>query len=189
MAQHALNPAYRRVEVDEFLAMDFGGARAELEDGVIQMMAVGNEADARIAANIIAFLLPGLRGTGCRPYGSDFATRTEERTVRMPDVGVYCDHPSKPENATRKLIGVPQIVFDVLSPSTASHDQLVKLAEYRELSGVREIVFVDPLTERVRLLARSSIGEWSDDRMEQGKNLRLPSLDLVIPHSESFAAD
>ena len=34
--------------------MDFAGAKAELEDGVIRMMAGGNEAHARIAANIIA---------------------------------------------------------------------------------------------------------------------------------------
>ena len=62
MAQHALDPAYRRVEVDEFLQMDFAGAKAEFEDGVIQVTADGNEAHARIAANLIAFLLPRLCG-------------------------------------------------------------------------------------------------------------------------------
>jgi hypothetical protein len=58
MAQHALDPAYRRVEVDEFLQMDFAATKAELADGMIQMMAGGNEAHVRIAANLIAFLLP-----------------------------------------------------------------------------------------------------------------------------------
>jgi hypothetical protein len=38
MAAIALDPAYRRVSVEEFLKMDFGGARAELEDGLIYMM-------------------------------------------------------------------------------------------------------------------------------------------------------
>ena len=50
MAQHALDPDHRRVEVDEFLQMDFAGAKAEFEDG--------NEAHARNAASVIAFLLP-----------------------------------------------------------------------------------------------------------------------------------
>jgi Uma2 family endonuclease len=45
-----------------------------------------------------------------------------------------------------------------LSRSTASHDQLAKLAEYRELAKLREIVFVDPQTERVRILARTPQG-------------------------------
>ena len=62
MAQHALDPDHRRVEVDEFLQMDFAATKAELEDGAVRMMANGNEAHARIAANLIAFLLPRLCG-------------------------------------------------------------------------------------------------------------------------------
>ena len=67
----ACDSPYRRVSVAEFLEMDFGGAKAELVDGVIHMMAGGSEPHARIAANIIAALLPKLRGSGCRPYGSN----------------------------------------------------------------------------------------------------------------------
>lgn len=88
MASIALDPAYRRVAVEDFLAMDFGGARAELDDGVILMMAGGSEVQSRVAGNIFAYLRVALRGTGCRPYNSDFATQTGERTVRLPDVSV-----------------------------------------------------------------------------------------------------
>ena len=91
------------------------------------MMADANEAHARIAANLIAFLLPRLRG-----------------------------------NARKQLLGDRWVVFEILSRSTASHDQLVKLAEYRELAKLREIVFVDPQTERVRILARTPQGAWSN---------------------------
>ena len=58
MNKVALDPAYRRVTVEEFLAMDLGEAKAELEDGLIYMMAGGSETHARVAANIIGFLLP-----------------------------------------------------------------------------------------------------------------------------------
>lgn len=189
MAEHALDPAYRRVEVDEFLDMDFGGAKAELEDGVILMMAGANEAHARIVANIIMSIGPKLRGTGCRPYGSDFAARTEERTVRFPDVSVYCNDPGAPNNAAKQLLGDPQVVFEVLSRSTASHDQLVKLAEYRELAGIREIVFVDPRTERVRLIARTARGGGSDEWLDVGEDVMLGSLGVVLPAADLFARD
>ena len=62
MAQHAPDPAYRRVEVDEFLQMDFPATKAELDHCVVRMMTGGNEAHVRIATNLIAFLLPRLRG-------------------------------------------------------------------------------------------------------------------------------
>lgn len=168
--------------------MDFGGAKAELEDGLIFMMAGGTATHAAIAGNILSYLRVRLRGSGCRPYGSDLAVRTGERTIRFPDVGVYC-RPVSPEDRQRQLLGDPQTVFEVLSSSTASHDQRTKLEEYRALAGVAEIVFVDPETESVRLVRRTGREGWIDDWLERGADLELPSLGVAIPHSEVFARD
>lgn len=189
MAEVALDPAYRRISVEEFLEMDFGDSKAELEDGLIYMMAGGGEAHARIAANLIASLMPRLRGTGCRPYGSDFATQTGDRSIRFPDVSVYCNNPGDPRNRTKKLLGDPRVVFEVLSPSTTRHDQKTKLDEYRDRPGVGEIVFVDPDTERVRLVRRVGETGWADDWLQPGDDLYLSSLDLTVPHAEIFARD
>jgi Uma2 family endonuclease len=189
MASIALDPAYRRISVEEFLDMDFGDAKAELEDGLIYMMAGGGEAHARIAANLIASLMPRLRGTGCRPYGSDFAAQTADRSVRFPDVSIHCNNPGSPENAQKKLLGDPRALFEVLSPSTSRHDQKTKLDEYRDLAGTQEIVFVDPESERVRLVRRTGKTGWADDWLQPGEDLHLPSLSLTIPHSEIFARD
>lgn len=185
----ALDPAYRRVTVEEFLRMDFGDAKAELENGLIYMMAGGSEVHARIAGNLLAFLRGRLRGSGCRPYGSDFAVRTGEQSVRFPDVSVYCNNPAAPGNERKQLLGEPQVIVEVLSRSTASHDQMTKLAEYRGLAGVREIVFVDPERERVRLVRRTGEESWSDEWLAAGSDLTLPSLQLAVPHAEIFAAD
>lgn len=185
----ALDPAYRRISVEEFLAMDFGGAKAELEDGLIYMMAGGSEEHARVAGNIMVYLAPRLRGTGCRAYGSDFATRTEEQTVRLPDVSVYCNNPSAPENARKKLLGDPQVVFEVLSPSTSSYDQKVKLHEYCALAGVREVILVDPSDERIHVVHRTASGGWNADWLAPAADLVIPSLNLTIPRAEIFARD
>ena len=53
MATNFNDPAYRKVEVHEFLAMDLGDAKAELVDGTILMMAGGSPKHAAVAANII----------------------------------------------------------------------------------------------------------------------------------------
>jgi Uma2 family endonuclease len=189
MANIALDPAYRRVSVREFLAMDFGGAKAELEDGLIYMMSGGTEAHARIAANVLMYLGPRLRGSGCRPYGSDFAAQTGEATIRFPDVAVYCGNPAAPENSKRQLLGDPRVVVEVLSPSTSSYDQKVKLEEYRALAGVREILLVDPASERVRLVRRTGPEGWNDEWLATRSDVALASLDLAIPHDEIFARD
>ncbi|MET3761401.1 Uma2 family endonuclease [Sphingomonas sp. UYEF23] len=189
MSAIALDPAYRRVSVEEFLEMDFGGAKAELEDGMIYMMAGGSEEHARIAFNILMALGPRLRGSGCRPYGSDLAAQTDIRTVRLPNVSVYCNNPAAPENARKKLLGDPQVVFEVLSPSTSAHDQKVKLAEYCALAGMREVILVDPAEERIHLVQRTPTGGWTADWLATGDDLTIPSLNLTIPHAEIFARD
>ena len=132
MASLALDPAYRRATVREFLDMDFGEAKAELVDGMILMMAGGSPRHAAIAANLIIALGTRLRGSGCRPYGSDLAMRTGEASIRFPDVSIYT---AQPVAADAKLLGDPRVVFEVLSPSTASNDQITKLREYRALTG------------------------------------------------------
>jgi Uma2 family endonuclease len=185
MASLPNHPAYRAVEVREFLDMDFGDAKAELVDGMIWMMAGGSPKHAAVAANIIIALGTRLRGSGCRPYGSDLAMRTGKRSIRFPDVSVYCGNPASRDNDDKKLLGDPVVVFEVLSPSTASNDQISKLAEYRALSGVQAIVFVDPDTERVRVIHQDGSGDW----LPQGADVMLSVINVTLPYDEIFARD
>ena len=62
-------------------------------------------------------------------------------TVVQPDVLIVSD-PKKVD--ARGVRGAPDWVAEVLSPSTARHDQTVKLAAY-ERAGVREVWLVDPI--------------------------------------------
>ena len=185
MATTVLNPAYRRVSVREFLAMDLGETKAELVDGMILMMAGGSPRHAAIAANLTIALGNRLRGTGCRPYGSDLAVRTGEASIRLPDVSVYCRDDRAADSPSDRLLGDPRVVFEVLSPSTASNDQITKLVEYRALPGVQAVVFVDPENERLRLVEPGEQGDagW----LPAGSDLGLPMLDITVPHSEIFA--
>lgn len=184
MASIAIEPAYRRVSVLEFLEMDFGGAKAELVDGLIFMMAGGSARHAAIAVNLSAALLTRLRGTSCRPYSSDLAVRTGEASIRFPDVSVYCRDDLTDDTGDAKLLGIPRVVFEVLSPSTASNDQIIKLAEYRRLPGLQAVVFIDPETERARVVDTAIDREaaW----LPAGSAIDLPALGISVSHDEIF---
>ena len=184
MASIAIGPAYRRATAREFLEMDFGGAKAELVDGLILMMAGGSARHAAIAVNLGAALLARLRGTDCRPYSSDLAVRTGEASIRFPDVSVYCRDDLADDTGEAKLLGVPRVVFEVLSPSTASNDQITKLAEYRRLPGLKAVIFIDPETERVRIVdaTENRDATW----LPAGSPIELPALGISLPHDEIF---
>ena len=186
MATRILAPL---LSVEDFLEIDFGPDRkAELDNGVIRMMAGGTGAHARVQANIIRFLGAALRGTGCRPYGSDMGVRTHDIALRYPDVSVFCGRDTR-ENDRLRVFDDPRAVFEVLSESTAVHDQTVKLEEYKAIPSIDTIVYVDPDDERVRLLNRIGLNAWTDAWLDPGEAVLLPKLGVTMPWAEIFSRD
>ena len=184
------DPAYRKITADEFLAMDFGtDKKFELEDGVIVMMTGGTERHAWVQLNIVSWLRQQLRGTGCRPYGSDMAVQISETEIRYPDVSIYCNQPPREELAERRTLLDPRVVIEVLSPSTTTLDQGTKLEEYKRIASIRTIAFVDPVNEMCRTVERQSEIGWLDHMFSGNSGIVIPSLPLTIPHAEIFARD
>jgi Uma2 family endonuclease len=89
-----------------------------------------------------------LKGKSSRAYVAPFDVRLpksgeaddEVDTVVQPDVLIVCDQQKLDERGMR---GAPDWVAEVLSPSTASHDQTIKLAAY-ERAGVPEVWLIHP---------------------------------------------
>ncbi|MFD1786998.1 Uma2 family endonuclease [Sphingomonas floccifaciens] len=181
-------PVYPLLTADEFLEIDFGERKAELDNGVIRMMAGGTARHSRVQTNLLVALSNRLRGTGCTPYNADMATRTHDLSVRYPDVSVFCGHDG-PEDDDAKAFDDPRVLIEVLSAGTARTDLRIKLDEYKALSSVDTIVFVDIATERLRIVQRTGPGGWNEVQFNQPTDLPLPALDLVIPHDEIFARD
>ena len=182
----ATNPHYRFLTVEEFLDIRFPpDMKAELEDGVIRMMAGGSRAHARVQMNLYAFLRDNLRGSGCRPYGSDMAVRTQQRHVRYPDVTVDCGAPG--DDPADQLLGDPRVIIEVLSPSTREHDLRVKKPEYRDMPQVRTVAFIDPDARMVSVSQRIE-GGWTES-LFAAADLPLPDFGLMVPHAEIFADD
>lgn len=184
----ATRPEYPLLSADEFLDIDFGEKKAELDNGVIRMMAGGTARHAEVQGNIFAWLHAKLRGSGCRPYNSDMAARTHDRSIRYPDVTVYCGRGGS-DNDDAKAFDDPRMIFEVLSAGTARSDLTTKLLEYKALPSVDTIVFVDIATERVRIVQRTGPGGWNEQAFEVPADVPLPALDIVVPHQEIFARD
>lgn len=184
----ATQPVYPLLTAKEFLEIDFGERRAELDNGIIRMMAGATVRHAAIQGNIFAWLRSNLRGSGCRPYGSDMATQTHDVSVRYPDLSVFCGI-ADPLSDTRRALTDPRVLVEILSASTARTDLRVKLPEYMALPSVDTIVFVDIATERLRIVQRTGPHGWNDVQHDAPVDLSLPSLNLTIPHDEIFARD
>lgn len=181
----ATHPDYPLLTASEFLQIDFGEHKAELDQGVIRMMAGGTARHARVQSNIVVALGAKLRGTGCAPYGPDMAVRTSDISIRYPDVSVYCGRET-PEYDADKSASDPRCIFEVLFAGTARTDLRVKLDEYRALPSMDTIVFVDIATERLRIVQRTGRGAWADVEHDRPAAASLPSLGIELCHDDIF---
>jgi Uma2 family endonuclease len=183
----AARPEARLLTADEFLRIDFGpDLKAELDRGVIRMMGGGSYAHSRIQMNLYRFFGSALRGSGCRPHGSDMAVRVRDSSIRYPDLTIDCA--AHLADGADRVLRDPRVIMEVLSPSTRDDDLGVKLAEYRLLASVEAIALIDPDDETLAVTRRTPGGGWSDVEFAK-QDLVLPSLDLTIPHDEIFARD
>ena len=99
-----------------------------------------------------------------------------EESVYQPDMLVVCD-PTKVSE--RGIEGVPDLVVEILSPSTGNKDLTRKRWSY-EAAGVPEYLIVDP-DERVGLLLRLEGGRYEEAaRVEWGAVVALLSGKLPI---------
>ena len=93
-----------------------------------------------IAFNIAVLFSNYLRGKPCTviPDGTDLYLTEEDRFV--PDVMVVCDRDKIRRDGVH---GAPDLVVEVLSPSTMRNDRMHKKEVY-QACGVREYWLVDP---------------------------------------------
>jgi Uma2 family endonuclease len=122
--------------------------RYELIEGVPYMMSPGPvRIHQKIVGAIFYQLYDYLVGKKCEVYDAPCDVRLnadeEDDTVVQPDVLVVCDEEKLDDGGIK---GAPDMVVEVLSPSTERHDAFVKLNLYRKY-GVKEFWIVNPASK------------------------------------------
>ena len=107
-----------------------------------------------------------LKDKSCEVYVAPFDVRLPEgdqsekeiNSVVQPDLTVICD-PAKLDE--KGCLGSPDLIIEIISPSTAAHDYIEKLALY-ERRQVPEYWIVHPIDKTVMVFLLN-------DRLEYGK--------------------
>lgn len=153
MVRDALNYGYsnkrKDYDINDYLAIP-DGIRVELIDGVIYDMATPSNIHQVLIVQIVSRLNAFIEKNNgnCVPFvaPSDVQlSKEDKKTIVQPDVFVVCDR----DIAKKRFFeSAPDLVIEVLSPSTKNLDSGKKLRKYKE-TGVREYWLVDPIQKRV----------------------------------------
>ena len=156
-------------------------ARWEFDGFAPVAMTGGTFAHEGIGTRLRTLLDIQLMGKPCRVRGPTMKIEVMGR-ARYPDAFVSCS----PVARGATVIKDPVVVFEVISPGTASTDRIEKLREYQ----------ATPSIQRYAILETDSIAAWDIVRFGEGWNLRalqagdiltMPEIGVEIPLSDIHA--
>jgi len=159
--------------------------RYELIDGVAYAMGPAPvRVHQRLLAEMFRQIADALEGSDCEVDIAPFDVRLPEQdeadeeivNVVQPDIVVVCDRNKLDDKGCR---GAPDWVIEILSPSTAGHDQILKLGLY-ECHGVKEYWLAHP-TDRIVTVYRLEDGRYGrPDVYELKGSLRAACCEVEI---------
>lgn len=160
----------------DYAAIPDDGRRYEVVNGVLYMAPSPVERHQAASMQIGSQFFNHIQAAGLgRVYAAPFDVELSPGNVVQPDVIVVLNDNLQVITAER-IIGAPNLVIEIASPSTATHDHDRKRRAY-EQAGVREYWIADPYAWTVEILALEN-GEYRLLGVFQGQSI-LPS--RVLP--------
>ena len=157
-----------RYTVADYLAWPEDTPRCELIDGVVYDMAAPSVEHQELVGGLY-FALETYRresstqggGFSCMVLLSPVDVILSEFSVVQPDLVVLCS-PAKVRNG--RIHGAPDLVVEVLSPSSAAKDRKHKRRLY-ELAGVPQYLLIDPAYRYAELFSLGTDGRYPESDM------------------------
>ncbi|WP_245543307.1 Uma2 family endonuclease [Kyrpidia tusciae] len=185
----------RRYNYEDYLNW-LDDKRWELIDGVpYDMSPSPSRRHQFILGQLAAEFTSYLRGKPCEAFVAPFDVRLFAETkgddeifdVVQPDLSVICDTAKLDE---RGCAGSPDLIVEILSPSTGKKDRWIKYKLY-ERAGVKEYWIVEPVNSTVEVFRLNLDGRFELDAVYgQGDRLRVGLFeDLVIDLDVVFAGE
>ncbi|HEX9061600.1 MAG TPA: Uma2 family endonuclease [Clostridia bacterium] len=168
--------------------------RWEIIDGVPYMQAAPTPVHQEILNSINVQFYNYLAGKPCRVYPAPFCVRLTSGNEKVnehidkvvePDISIVCDKSKIDEKGCN---GAPDLIVEVISPSSVKIDRVIKFNEY-EKAGVREYWIVEPVGKLVSVFTLQDNKRYGRPEiyMEEDKITVSIFPDLIIDLSIVFA--
>ena len=152
-------------------------------------MAYGwRESDTRkIVSNLIFRLRTALK-RGCSVFGSNLKVKVPAYSpYRYPDLTVYCGEGIYETIGGLEVLTNPQLIVEVLSPSTEAFDRSDKFSYYKSIPSFVEYLLIAADRPFVTHFIKRNESEWIQrEATDLAGNLILPTFEAEISLSEIY---
>jgi Uma2 family endonuclease len=161
-----------KLTYDDFVLFPDDGKRHELIDGVHFVTPSPNTRHQRIVLKLGSTLdaFASERGLG-EVFVAPFDVRLSPHDIVEPDL-LFISAARADIVTDANVVGAPDLVIEILSPSTRRQDEVLKCDLY-EARGVAEYWLIDPEAETVKVLRREG------DRFGRARLLSLRDDDVL----------
>ena len=167
---------------EEYLAIERKAEyKSEYCNGEMVAMSGATRKHNVIAGNIHTELNQQLKNRQCEAYISDMRVRIPATGLyTYPDIIVVCGEPKFEDDYFDTLLN-PNVLVEVLSPSTESYDRGRKSSYYRTVESLAEYLLVSQDEYKVEQYAKQPDGRWllTDIRSLEGV-VDLASIQCVL---------
>jgi Uma2 family endonuclease len=171
--------------LDEYFAVEARGpGRHELWDGQIFLMAGGSPRHNALCANVLAALVPSLRGGGCRALAADQRIATPEELYTYADASVVC---GALELGREQTLRNPLIIVEVLSDATRTYDRGEKLLRYQAIQSLRHVLLVEQRRVDVEHWFRGESGWAREVYTDPNAHLQLEPPGITVSVADLYA--
>jgi Uma2 family endonuclease len=154
-------PVYRFTPEEYLVRERAAEYKSEYYRGDIFAMAGASLAHNLIVKNLIRRLDEALDGRNCAVLPGDMRVKCPTGLYTYPDVVITCERPEFDDERRDTLVN-PQVLIEVLSPSTEAYDRGKKFEHYRTIPSLREYVLVAQDHAAVERFVRPAGSEpWS----------------------------
>jgi Uma2 family endonuclease len=179
----------RKMTAAEYLEIERAAPfKSEFFYGHMYAMAGASRFHNSIKDRIIGELYERIKGGRCQTFSSDQRVQlTPTGMFVYPDIVLVCDRPVYSEMDADSLVN-PQVVIEVLSPSTEGYDRGFKFAQYQLLPTILEYVLVSQDRMRIERFVRQPDESWVVTAFTDPAGVfSLKTIPVSIPLSAVYA--
>lgn len=181
-------PSFSTLTEEQYLAMERQAEfKSEFFDGQVFAMAGTSLQHLRLQHNLHLELASSIRRPGCEVLGSDLRVKLPRKNYVYPDLSVVCGDPQLADSRQDILLN-PQVIFEILSPSTEKFDRGLKMRYYKMLDSLTDYILVDQQDVRIEHYSRTSGNIWTVREYDDlGATLDISSIEASLALSRIYA--